>query len=151
MLDWHIDSNLHRIVEIQEVITENSKVKTFFFRDMLCMKAYPGQFIMLWIPGLDEIPLCLSSINENNLSSVTVAEVGEATRILNMKDSGEIIGVRGPFGSHFSIVGESALVAGGGIGIASLMPLVSNLTRTGHKRISVVFGAKTNQIDFLLS
>ena len=145
MLDWHIDSNLHRIREIQDLRIENPKVKTFFFRDVPCAKAYPGQFIMVWIPGLDEIPLCLSSINENDLSSVTVAEVGEATRALNMKKTGEKIGVRGPFGNHFNIIGERALVAGGGIGFASLMPLVNSLIGTRQKKISVVSGAKTMQ------
>ena len=55
--------NRIRITEILEVKTENCDVKTLTFNDKLCGKANPGQFVMVWIPGVDEIPISLSGIN----------------------------------------------------------------------------------------
>jgi len=95
-----------RTVEIGAVKPESPTVKSIFFKDTLCARAKPGQFVMVWIPGLDEIPLGLSSFQpESRVCSVTVAEVGEATEALNQRKAGDLIGVRGPFGNHFEIVG----------------------------------------------
>ncbi|MCW4020420.1 MAG: hypothetical protein NWF14_04235, partial [Candidatus Bathyarchaeota archaeon] len=129
------------MVKIQSVRTETSSVKTFSFEDELCAVARPGQFVMLWIPGVDEIPLSLS-FTCDTLSSVTVKEVGEATRALNEMKQGDIIGVRGPFGTHFKIVGKKALVVGGGTGTAPLMMLTEKLVDRGVET-TVIEGAKT--------
>jgi len=138
---WHTDANQMRTVSVQKVVTETELVKTFYFEDKICASTEPGQFIMVWIPGVDEIPLSVSSIN-GDLASVTVKEVGEATRALNNMKEGEIIGVRGPFGTHYKIVGENALVVGGGVGTAPLMLLTSKLLEKRVKT-TVIEGAKT--------
>jgi dihydroorotate dehydrogenase electron transfer subunit len=139
--EWHTDANQIRTVKIQRVKTETEIAKTFYFEDKICASAEPGQFIMLWIPGVDEIPLSLSSVN-NGLASVTVKEVGEATRALNKMKQGDIIGVRGPFGTHFKIAGKTALVVGGGVGTVPLMMLTLKLLKEKVKT-TVVEGAKT--------
>jgi dihydroorotate dehydrogenase electron transfer subunit len=138
---WHIDANEIRTVRIQKVETETKRVKTFYFEDKICASAEPGQFIMLWIPGVDEIPLSLSSVNKG-LTSVTVKEVGEATGSLNGMKQGDVIGVRGPFGTHFRITGKNALVVGGGIGTAPLMMLTLELLKQ-KVETTLVEGAKT--------
>jgi len=119
-------NNEMRIVKISRIKSEAPNVKTIFFEDKLCASAEPGQFLMVWIPGVDEIPLSVSSTSDQT-ASVTVKEVGEATRALNEMRRGEIFGVRGPFGSHFKVTGKSALVVGGGIGVAPLLTLVRKL------------------------
>ncbi|MEM2970444.1 MAG: dihydroorotate dehydrogenase electron transfer subunit [Candidatus Bathyarchaeia archaeon] len=141
MSGWHTDVNQLRTVSIQKVVAETELIKTLYFRDKLCASAKPGQFIMVWIPCVDEIPLSISSVN-GSLVSVTVKEVGEATRALNRMSEGELIGVRGPFGTHFEVVGKTALVVGGGVGTAPLMLLTSRLVGEKVKTI-VVEGAKT--------
>jgi dihydroorotate dehydrogenase electron transfer subunit len=138
-----------RIVEIKAVKDENPNVRTLFFTDDLCSSAKAGQFVMVWIPGVDEIPLTLSSIGSKSSgrpSSVTVAEVGEATRALKCMETGELIGVRGPFGNHFETVGRShrVLVVGGGIGMASLMPLIERLAEEGVET-TVLLGVKSRR------
>jgi len=138
---WHTDANQIRTVKIQSVKTETQRVKTFFFEDELCSSAKLGQFVMVWIPGVDEIPLSLSSIG-GKTSSVTVKEVGEATRALNRRRKNDIVGVRGPFGTHFKIAGREALVVGGGIGTASLMVLTRTLLDAKVKT-TIIEGAKT--------
>ncbi|UCE15500.1 MAG: dihydroorotate dehydrogenase electron transfer subunit, partial [Candidatus Bathyarchaeota archaeon] len=80
--------NRPRIVGIQGIREENSTVKTFVFHDKHCAEAKPGQFVMVWIPGVDEVPMSFSSINSDGLSSITVAEVGEATKALHQRKVG---------------------------------------------------------------
>jgi len=141
-LGWHIKNNEMRIVKIHEVKTEAHNVKTMFFKDELSASAEPGQFLMVWIPGVDEIPLSISSASDK-LASVTVKEVGEATHALNQMKKGSLLGIRGPFGSYFRIMGKNALVVGGGIGAAPLLMLVNKLLR---ERVKTTFieGAKTH-------
>ncbi len=142
MSDWHIKNNTIRIVEVLKVKPENPYVKTIFFKDELCSLAEPGQFVMIWIPGVDEIPLSLSSVRPNGFSSVTVAEVGEATRALNNLKTGDLIGVRGPFGTSFEITGKKVLLIGGGVGMAPLFFLIDKLVKENVKA-KVIEGAKT--------
>jgi len=135
-------NNEMRIVEIRKVKDEAPQVKTIFFEDDLCASSEPGQFLMVWIPRVDEIPLSVSSV-AGRLTSVTVKEVGEATHALNSMRRGSLIGIRGPFGSHFKVIGESALVVGGGIGTAPLLMLVKKLLHEGVKT-TIIEGAKTS-------
>ena len=140
-MGWHTKNNEVRIVKIDKVRIETRNVRSIFFRDELSALAEPGQFLMVWIPGVDEIPLSVSSILDG-LVSVTVKEVGEATHALNNMARGSLIGIRGPFGSHFKISGKRALVVGGGIGSAPLLPLIDKLLRNGVKTLFIE-GAKT--------
>ncbi len=111
-------------------------------------KAQPGQFIMVWIPGVDEIPMGLSYIGRKYLS-FTVHIVGEATKALCQKHIGELIGIRGPYGRGFTITSGKVLVVGGGTGMAPLIPLIEKLIANKSK-ITVINGAKTmNELLFL--
>ena len=62
---------------VLSVRSESPVVKTFTVRDKLCSKAKPGQFLMLWIPRVDEIPLSVLGAGDGEVS-VTVKAVGEA-------------------------------------------------------------------------
>ncbi|MEM4733821.1 MAG: FAD-binding oxidoreductase, partial [Candidatus Bathyarchaeia archaeon] len=94
-------ANTLRVKSISCVRVESQTVKTFTFKDSLCTKAMPGQFIMLWIPGVDEIPLSIMNVEEGNVS-VAVKAVGEATCALHGMNVGDKVGVRGPFGKFFT-------------------------------------------------
>ena len=72
---------------------------------------------MVWVPGVDEIPMALSSPN-----SITVQNVGDATGSLFGMDTGGKLGIRGPFGNGFTR-GEKVLAIAGGVGAAPLLPL----------------------------
>jgi dihydroorotate dehydrogenase electron transfer subunit len=130
-----------RAVEIQRIVEENSLVKTFNFHDELCEKATPGQFVMVWIPGVDEIPMSLSAI-EGGRCSFTVAKVGEATETLHKMKKGDLIGIRGPFGKGFSYVKGKVLIVGGGTGLLPLAVLAEKLSKIGAD-VTFLLGAKT--------
>jgi dihydroorotate dehydrogenase electron transfer subunit len=130
------------------VKTESPTVKTFTFKDEECANAKPGQFLMLWIPGVDEIPLSISAVDEDSIVSVTVKNVGEATKALHGKKIGDIVGVRGPFGNSFTETGKKVLMVGGGTGMAPLSFLAESMLPKATRMIFVL-GAKTrNELVF---
>jgi len=134
--------NRLRIVKIQEIKRESPTAKTFIFQDKLCAKAEPGQFIMVWIPGVDEIPFSLSTITPNGLTSITVAQVGEATKAIHQRKQGDVLGIRGPYGKGFTLASGNIMIAGGGTGLAPLMPLTEKIVKLSTK-LTFLLGAKT--------
>jgi len=144
LLAYRIAANQHRTTCILDVKTENPTVKTFTFKDKICTRAKPGQFLMLWIPKVDEIPLSILDANEDGTVSVAVKKVGEATEALHSKKVGEVIGIRGPFGNSFTIKNGRILMVGGGTGIAPLLFLTKKLASKTAKLVFVM-GAKTKE------
>lgn len=98
---------------------------------------------MLWIPGVDEIPLSILNADANGMISVIVKEVGEATMALNSRKVGDIIGVRGPLGNSFSTKPNKMLMVGGGTGIVPLLFLAKKVIAK-KKKPTAVIGAKTS-------
>ena len=121
---------------------ESPIVKTFAFQDKLCGRAESGQFVMVWIPGVDEIPISLSTITPNGLTSITVAQVGEATKALHQRKRGDLLGIRGPYGKGFTLTSGNIMIAGGGTGLVPLMPLTEKLVKLATK-LTFLLGAKT--------
>jgi dihydroorotate dehydrogenase electron transfer subunit len=136
--------NKPRIVEIKRVEEEAENIKSLMFKDDTCSKASPGQFIMVWIPGIDEIPLSISRINKKDLSSITVKKIGDATTALHSLKLGDAIGIRGPYGRGFRLTEGQSIIVGGGIGMAPLVPLFEKLAK-GKNKLSVVIGAKKKE------
>lgn len=128
-----------RAARVERIVVENARVKTFMFD--LELEAEPGQFIMLWLPGVDEKPFTLSYMPK---VGVSVARVGAFTQRLHEIREGEMLGIRGPYGRGFSLSSSDAdvcLVAGG-VGAAALAPLAETLKASGAK-ITTVLGAKS--------
>ncbi len=126
------------IRKIERIVTESHHTKSFYFPGNF--DALPGQFIMVWIPGVDEVPMGLSTIGST--MGITVHRVGDATEKMHAMNEGDKIGIRGPYGRGFDIQGSKLLVIGGGTGIASLMPAVEAAVRQG-KSVDVAIGALT--------
>ena len=103
-------------VMITEIVEETPSIRTFVFDRKIA--ARPGQFVMVWVPGVDEVPMGLSSP-----SSITVQKVGDATTALFAMHAGDRIGIRGPYGNGFAVSGRT-LAIGGGVGTSPLLPLV---------------------------
>ena len=82
------------------------------------MKLQPGQFIMLWIPRLDEKPYAVSALAPGRIA-VTVRRRGSfSTRLMEMQ-RGDAVGVRGPYGNGF-VPAASGIIVAGGCGLAPL-------------------------------
>jgi dihydroorotate dehydrogenase electron transfer subunit len=141
---YHIAANKLRTTRILDVTAENATVKTFTFKDKECAKALPGQFLMLWIPGVDEIPLSVLDVKKDGIVSIVVKKVGEATEAMHKVKSGEIVGIRGPFGNSFTFERGKVLLVGGGTGITPLLFLTKKYVRKTSKLVFVM-GAKTKE------
>src|SRR4030067_2071968 len=121
-----------RTTSILDVRIESPTVKTLTLYDTLCSKASPGQFLMLWIPGVDEIPLSILNAGDGQVS-VAIKKVGDATRHLHEMERGELVGIRGPFGNSFTETRGRALLVGGGTGTAPLFFFATRLAAKGEK------------------
>jgi dihydroorotate dehydrogenase electron transfer subunit len=121
-----------RNVELTDIVVECSDIKTFFFDHRFDF--IPGQYVMIWIRGVDEIPMSLSYAD-----AITVRRVGEATSALFKLSIGDEIGIRGPYGNGFTNPDNSVLLVAGGLGAAPLAPLAETLKGT----VITILGAKT--------
>ncbi len=126
------------IVPLTEVRREGARTSTFRFRASFDGK--PGQFVMVWIPGHDEVPMALSYLGE--LKGITVRAYGDATKALLGFAAGRRIGVRGPYGNTFRIEGRRVLAVAGGVGIASLIAAIEAFRAAGAE-VSTVLAART--------
>ena len=95
--------NTIETVKIEAIIEECEGVKTLIFKRKDSTTPKPGQFLMIWVPGVDEIPMSISYYKENGDWAITVKNVGECTNSINNLKVGDYIGVRGPVGSSFQV------------------------------------------------
>ncbi|MHA1231204.1 MAG: dihydroorotate dehydrogenase electron transfer subunit [Candidatus Helarchaeota archaeon] len=130
-----------KIVKIVDIREETSNIKTLYFNyDATDIR--PGQFLMIW-DLREEIPLSVSYIGEKGLLGISIKGVGETTKHLISLGKDDQIGVRGPYGNSFNVISHGkALVIGGGIGIAPLMPLIKILISKPEVFTTCVIGAK---------
>ncbi len=150
MSGHRIEANFLRIVKVQKAVKESPSAKTLFFKDGLCAHSMPGQFVMVWLPRIDEIPMSISSTHPDGLVSITVADVGEASRLLHKKMKNDRIGIRGPFGNNFKLVNGTVLLVGGGTGISPIAFLAEKLAELQVK-MTLLLGAKTKEKLLFLS
>jgi len=130
-----------KITNLRDSKLETKDVKTIKFRFSASMD--PGQFFMIWIPGVDEIPMSVSYIAKD-IKGITFRKVGDATTALYNLKPGEKIGIRGPFGTSFKINGKHILFVGGGTGIGMLAPAVEQAIKKDVSS-TVVLGAKNRK------
>jgi len=109
------------------------------------LDAGPGQFVMAWLPGIDEKPFSLMAASPVTLA---VAGVGPFTEALAQRKVGDSLWLRGPFGNGFTIRGERLLLVAGGYGAAPLAYLARAAMDAG-KSVSVVIAAREKELLLL--
>ncbi|MGI9534115.1 MAG: FAD/NAD(P)-binding protein [Thermodesulfobacteriota bacterium] len=109
----------------------------------------PGQFNMLYVYGVGEIPVSLSgNPTELNKLSHTIRSVGTVTKALSKLKRGDIIGIRGPFGSKWPFErakGCDVVIVAGGIGLAPLKPMMHKIfsERENYGNIVLLYGTRS--------
>ena len=145
---------LTQTVRIVDRLDEAEGVATYqlMFEDSSRSDDYrfvPGQFNMLYLPGVGESAISMSgdpAKNEGWIHTIRVA--GNVTKTLARLERGDTLGLRGPFGTGWPVkelVGNDVVIVAGGLGTAPLRPLVYELMnhRDSYGRIWLINGART--------
>ncbi|MGA1820862.1 MAG: dihydroorotate dehydrogenase electron transfer subunit [Thermoplasmatota archaeon] len=115
------------MVRVEKVIREAPTVSTILFSPLHLGRwsgLVPGQFLMVWIPGVDEVPMSLSHFRKQPFQlGITVQNIGEATNALCSMKKGDALGIRGPYGYGFTLPSreeiDTMIGVSGGVGAAS--------------------------------
>jgi NAD(P)H-flavin reductase len=110
----------------------------------------PGQFMMLYRPGVGEIAISVSgdpTAGDGSLTH-TIRDVGAVSRALCRSAPGDVIGVRGPFGTSWGLdwaAGGDLVIVAGGVGLAPLRPVLLGALarRVRFGRIVLIVGARS--------
>lgn len=109
----------------------------------------PGQFNMLYAYGVGEIPISISGdpAVEDRVTH-TIRAVGAVSSALRGLRSGDVVGLRGPFGAAWPVDhadGRDIVIVAGGIGLAPLRPVVCHVLRqrARYGRAVLCYGART--------
>lgn len=107
----------------------------------------PGQFNMLWAFGIGEAPISLAGADGPVLHH-TVRRAGKVSAALWGSQAGDLVGLRGPFGRGWELsrfAGRDILIVAGGLGMAPLRPVVTELldNREDYGRAVLLVGAKS--------
>lgn len=140
------NSDTPEIVKIEKIIDETPTVRTLVFSDEILSNVLPGQFAMVWIPGVNELPMSVMISLEKGKAAFTVRKHGVASTELYSIPEGGYIGVRGPYGNSFDVKKGSLLLVGGGTGLVPLVRLLKFLQKTDD--VTILMGAKTKDEVF---
>ena len=129
------------ICKIERVIDETPTVRTLVFSDEVMSNVLPGQFAMVWIPGINELPMSVMISQEIGKAAFTVRKHGPAsTGLFNLK-KGQQLGIRGPYGNSFDVKHGKLLLVGGGTGLVPMMRLLTFVKPNDD--VTLLIGAKT--------
>jgi len=109
----------------------------------------PGQFNMMYLFGVGEVPISISGDPAQSKALVhTIRAVGTVTKPIVRLKRGDVLGVRGPFGSSWPVEaakGSDVVIVAGGIGLAPLRPALYYLLshRDSYGRVVLLYGART--------
>ena len=140
--------------EITAITPEVEGVSTFWlkFTDPVIQRAYsfrPGQFNMIYVPGIGEAAISISSDPQDTATiGHSIRFVGNVTRAVSRMKVGDVVGLRGAFGSAWPIAemtGKDIFMAAGGIGLPPLRPVIYHILRNRDKygKVTLVYGART--------
>jgi dihydroorotate dehydrogenase electron transfer subunit len=133
---------LPRTYRILAVKRETAMVQTFTLDCSLGAK--PGQFLMVWLPGVDEIPMSVA-FDDGKTTRLTFFAVGDMTKELAKLGKGDLLGLRGPFGTHYTWKPKQRLIlVAGGYGAAP-MYFVAKEALKDKCRIDMIIGARSKE------
>ena len=145
-LEEQRDPNHPHICAIERIVDETPTVRTLYFRDEVLANVKPGQFAMVWIPGVNELPMSVMISDVPDQAALTVRKRGESSTALYNLQVGDKIGVRGPYGNSFEIKCGKILLIGGGTGLVPLMRLIKSSNLSNH--MTILMGSQTKDEVF---
>ncbi len=155
-LDFNRKSRLKHVdrtfkAEISSVIRLTDKEKLYHIRiidraERERFSFLPGQFVMLEVPGIGEVPISISGSNsQKGFIELCIRQAGAVTGVLHRANPGARVGIRGPFGTIFpmeKMKGHSILLIAGGLGLAPLRAPIFYVTenRSDYRQVHILYG-----------
>lgn len=134
---------------VRERVQETADTWTLTLEPLACEEpaVAPGQFMMVYVFGIGEVPISVSGAPfQPGPVVLTVRAVGPVTSAICEGGVGSVLGLRGPFGSAWPVpdLGDVVVVAGG-IGLAPLRPVLLHALARGEGagRVCLLYGART--------
>jgi len=109
----------------------------------------PGQFTMMYVFGIGEIPVSVSGDASDASRLVqTVRAVGAVSEAITLLKPGDMLGLRGPFGTAWpteELAGQDVVVVAGGLGLAPLRPSIYHLlaNRPQFGKVVLLYGTRS--------
>ena len=138
--------SLPLILEVKKITQVAPYAKTYVFEHDL--RAKPGQFVMVWMPGVDEIPMSVGWQTDKEFH-LTIVNAGDCSKAIQDKIKvGDRIGIRGPYGNPFTYKGyKNVILLGGGCGASPMLNL-AQATRAEGIKTTIMLGVRSK--DFVL-
>ncbi len=127
--------------ETADTFTFDLEVSSFAFE--------PGQFNMLYVFGVGEVPISISGDPSAQGTLVhTIRAVGTVTKAMKGLGRGATLGLRGPYGSAWPVAaaeGRDLVLLAGGLGLAPLRPVVYHALKERRRfgRVLLIYGSRT--------
>ncbi len=140
--------------EVTDITKEVEGTSTYWFQftDPTVREAYsfrPGQFNMVYVPGFGEAAISISSDpGKTDTIGHSIRFVGNVTHAVARLKVGDVVGLRGPFGTSWPIedlTGKDVFIATGGIGLPPLRPVIYHIlhNRDKYGKVTLLYGART--------
>lgn len=132
---------------VTAVVAETADVATLTLEPLsvVLVTPQPGQFVMVWAFGVGEVPISVSRVDHERIL-LTVRSVGAVSSAVTSAGVGDVLGLRGPFGTAWPMhetIDRDVLVVAGGLGLAPLRMAIDHLVEGGPSRLTLVVGART--------
>jgi len=143
--------SLHRVERIRRETYDTFTLELSALDGNRGFSFAPGQFNMLYRFGVGEVPISISGDPARPDPLIhTIRAVGPVTKAIGQSKRGDILGLRGPFGSHWPVeeaVGSDIVIVTGGIGLPPLRPAIYHILshRGQYGRVVLLYGARTPQ------
>lgn len=142
---------LPRALRVVSKNWETPDTATLVFEDLEDRETHfiPGQFMMIYVFGVGEVPISIAgNPHMGHVLVHTVRTVGAVTDAICAMEPGDVVGVRGPYGTGWPLdeaVGRDLVIVSGGIGLAPLRPaVIEALNRRDElNSLSMLYGART--------
>ena len=141
--------------EVMDITPEAEGISTYWLRftdpvEQETFRFEPGQFNMVYLPGFGESAISISSDpNAHEKLGHTIRFVGNVTRAVSRLKVGDIVGLRGPFGTYWpmrEMEGKDVFISCGGIGLPPLRPAIYHIIRNREKygKVTLLYGSRTS-------
>ena len=147
--DPHTDPMLPVIARITRLTRELPDVVTFEMEVAGWSGFEPGQFNMLAVFGVGEIPISISGpVSDGTKIIHTIRDVGPVSHALAALKPGAVLGLRGPYGAPWPVKaarGGDVVVVAGGLGLAPVRPILYELVenRGDYGKVTLLYGARS--------